>query len=242
MDLKIGIINKMIKKNIIVTGGNKGIGFGLVKKLSKDHNVIFTVRSEAKGNQALENLKRSKISSRFVLMDLTSSSSVKEGFSKIKDLFESLDVLINNAGILIPGLKYNISSIDTDEDEILKTFNTNTLGALRVVRESDSLLKEGSRIVNVSSGMGQLEDMGSGSTSYRLSKTALNGLTAILSKEYLERKISVNSICPGWVQTDMGGENADLTIDESVKKICNFIFSKNFPTGKFLRHGVEIAW
>ena len=109
MDLKIGIINKMIKKNIIVTGGNKGIGFGLVKELSKDHNVIFTVRSKAKGNQALENLKSRKISSRFVLMDLTSSSSVKEGFSKIKDLFESLDGLINNEGILIPGLKYNIS-------------------------------------------------------------------------------------------------------------------------------------
>lgn len=242
MGLKIGIINKMIKQNIVVTGGNKGIGFGLVKELSQAHNVIFTVRSDVKGNQALENLKRGKSFPKFIVMDVTSSTSVKEGFSKIKDIFNNLDVLINNAGILIPGLKYNISSIDTDENEILKTFNTNTLGALRVVRESDSLLKKGSRIVNVSSGMGQLEDMGSGSTSYRLSKTALNGLTAILSKEYLERNISVNSICPGWVQTDMGGENADLTIDESVKKICNFIFSKNFPTGKFLRHGAEIAW
>lgn len=242
MGLKIGIINKMIKQNIIVTGGNKGIGFGLVKELSQAHNVIFTVRSEVKGKQALENLKRGKNFPNFVVMDVTSSTSVKEGFSKIKDIFNNLDVLINNAGILIPGLKYNISSIDTDENEILKTFNTNTLGALRVVRESDSLLKKGSRIVNVSSGMGQLEDMGSGSTSYRLSKTALNGLTAILSKEYLERNISVNSICPGWVQTDMGGENADLTIDESVKKICNFIFSKNFPTGKFLRHGTIIPW
>lgn len=242
MGLKIGIINKMIKQNIIVTGGNKGIGFGLVKELSQAHNVIFTVRSEAKGSQALENLKRYKSFPKFAVMDVTSSTSVKEGFSKIKDIFNNLDVLINNAGILIPGLKYNISSIDTDEDEILKTFNTNTLGALRVVRESDSLFKKGSRIVNVSSGMGQLEDMGSGSTSYRLSKTALNGLTAILSKEYLERNISVNSICPGWVQTDMGGENADLTIDESVKKICNFIFSKNFPTGKFLRHGTIIPW
>ena len=232
----------MIKKNIIVTGGNKGIGLGLVKKLSKDHNVIFTVRSEDKGNETLDLLKELNISSNFVVMDVVSSKSVDDAFLKIKNLFKKIDLLINNAGILIPGLKYNIPAVETDEEDILQTFNTNTLGVLRVTRSSAPLLSNGSRVINISSGMGQLNDMGMGSTAYRLSKTALNALTVILSQELLPENIKLNAICPGWVQTDMGGANADMTVDESVSNIVKFAFSDNFPTGKYLRDGKILPW
>ena len=100
----------------------------------------------------------------------------------------------------------------------------------------------GSRIINISSGMGQLDEMNSGSTAYRISKTALNALTKILSNELLSMGIKVNTICPGWVKTDMGGENATLTIEESTAKIAAFALRDNFPNGQFLRHGEIIPW
>ena len=232
----------MKNKNIIITGGNKGIGFGLVKSLSENHNVIFTVRSKEKGQETLNSLLNVNKSTKYVVLDVTSSSSVNAGFEIINKSIQSVDILINNAGILIPGLTYNIPAIETNEDDILKTFNTNTMGVLRVTRSTVPLMKNGSMILNISSGMGQLEDMGTGSTAYRLSKTALNALTVILASELKEKKILVNAICPGWVQTDMGGKNADLTVDKSVEKIIEFIFSNSIPTGKFLRHGKILTW
>ena len=90
--------------------------------------------------------------------------------------------------------------------------------------------------------MGQLEDMQGGHTAYRLSKTALNALTVILSKELAFKNISVNTICPGWVQTDMGGPSATLTVDESTRGIVKFSLKDKFPTGKYLRHGEVIPW
>jgi len=100
----------------------------------------------------------------------------------------------------------------------------------------------GGRIINISSGMGQLDEMGSGSTAYRISKTSLNALTKILSNELSGMGIKINTICPGWVQTDMGGENATLTVEESTAKIAAFALRDNFPNGQFLRHGESIPW
>ena len=229
-------------KNIVITGGNRGIGLGLLNNLSKDHNVIITSRTEEKGLNAIRSIVQSPKKVDFVIMDVNKSESVIKGFAKIKEKFEHIDVLFNNAGILIPGLKFNISAVDTDEESILKTFNTNTIGVLRVTKQSVLLMKSGARIINISSGMGQLNDMGSGSLAYRLSKTALNALTKVMANELSERNINVNAICPGWVQTDMGGKDANLTINESVSKIISFALGHEFPTGKFLRHGEIIPW
>ena len=90
--------------------------------------------------------------------------------------------------------------------------------------------------------MGQLDDMEGGSLAYRLSKTSLNALTKILSIELKDRGIKINAICPGWVQTDMGGRNATLSVRESVEKIADFALNKKFPNGKFLRHGEVLPW
>ena len=99
-----------------------------------------------------------------------------------------------------------------------------------------------SRIINISSGMGQMSGMSTGSIAYRLSKSALNALSIVLSQELSSRHIKVNAICPGWVQTDMGGYDATLTVKESVKSIKNFALNGNFPNGKFLRHGEILPW
>ena len=228
------------KQNIVITGGNRGIGYGLLKILSDKHNVIITVRDNKKGQSTIAELGHSKNEINYVVMDVDNSDSVMSAADDIKQKFNNVDLLINNAGILIK--EYQLPAIETSEDSILKTFNTNTLGVLRVCKSIVPLMVNGSRIINISSGMGQLDEMDSGSTAYRISKTALNALTKILSNELLSMGIKVNTICPGWVKTDMGGENATLTIEESTIKIVAFALRDNFPNGQFLRHGEIIPW
>ncbi len=225
-------------QNIFITGGNRGIGKGLLERLIDNNNLVFSVRSADKGEETLKELDRSKAS--YVVMDVDDSVSVKSVSKQLESILQSVDILFNNAGILIH--EYDTDAVDTSESSIVNTFNTNTLGVLRVCKTVVPLMKSGGRIINISSGMGQLNDMESGSTAYRLSKTALNALSKILSNELSSKNISVNAICPGWVQTDMGGPSATLTIEESTTKIIEFALGDNFPSGKFLRHGEIIPW
>ena len=227
-------------KNIFITGGNRGIGKGLVKEFSKDNNVIFSARNTEKAQLIIDTLGGKNID--YVIMDVGDSESVQKGIKNLKSRISSVDVLINNAGILIPGLKHKIDAIDTDDDSIMETFNINTVGALRVCKAVIPLMPIKSRIINISSGMGQMEGMGTGSLAYRLSKSALNAMTIVLSQELMVKSIKVNAICPGWVQTDMGGYDATLTVKESADSIKKFTLSDNFPNGKFLRHGEELVW
>ena len=225
-------------QNIFITGGNRGIGLGLLKGLSISNNVIFSVRDKAKGEKTLEELKN--LDADYVVMDVDDTNSIEIAVGELKNKISTLDILFNNAGILLK--EYNVDAVDTPETSILKTFNTNTLGVLRVSRSVIPLMKNGGRIINVSSGMGQLEDMDSGSIAYRLSKTALNALSKVMSNELSSKNIKVNAICPGWVQTDMGGSSANLTVKESTDRIIKFALEDNFPNGKFLQHGEVIPW
>ena len=228
----------MKHKNIFITGGNRGIGKGLVELLGKDNNVVFSVRDIKKGENTLKELK--EVKAKYVLLDVNDIKSIHNAKQEIKMNMDQIDLLFNNAGILIP--EYEVPAFETSEDSILKTFETNTLGPLRVIKSLLNLIPKGGRIVNISSGMGQLDDMEGGSLAYRLSKTSLNALTKILSIELKDRGIKINAICPGWVQTDMGGRNATLSVRESVEKIADFALNKKFPNGKFLRHGEVLPW
>ena len=227
-------------KNILITGGNRGIGKGLVEIFSKDNKVFFTSRDKQKAESVLDDIGNENID--YVIMDVASEDSVARGFQSLKEKTSSIDILINNAGILIPGLKHKVDAIDTDDASILKTFNVNTVGVLRVCKAVLPIMPKQSRIINISSGMGQMSGMSTGSIAYRLSKSALNALSIVLSQELSSRHIKVNAICPGWVQTDMGGYDATLTVKESVKSIKNFALNGNFPNGKFLRHGEILPW
>ena len=227
-------------KNIFITGGNRGIGKGLVEIFSENNKVFFSARDEHKGMSVIESIGNENID--YVIMDVADENSVFEGIESLKQKTDSIDILINNAGILIPGLKHKIDAVETDDESILKTFNINTVGVLRVCKAVLPLMRPTSRIINISSGMGQMEGMSTGSVAYRLSKSALNALTIVLSQELLSKDIKVNAICPGWVQTDMGGYEATLTVKESVESIKKFALSDNFPNGKFLRHGEILPW
>ena len=227
-------------KNIFITGGNRGIGKGLVEIFSENYKVFFSTRDEQKARSVMESISNENID--YVTMDVGHGESVLSAIELLKEKTDSIDILINNAGILIPGLKYKIDAIETEDETILKTFNINTVGVLRVCKAVLPMMPPSSRIINISSGMGQMEGMSTGSIAYRLSKTALNALTIVLSQELSSKNIKVNAICPGWVQTDMGGYDATLTVKESVESIKKFALSNNFPNGKFLRHSEILPW
>ena len=227
-------------KNIFITGGNRGIGKGLVEIFSEDSKVFFSVRDEHKAKSVIDSIGNENID--YVIMDVADERNVLNGTESLKEKTDSIDILINNAGILIPGLKHKIDAVETDDESILKTFNINTVGVLRVCKAVLPLMRPTSRIINISSGMGQMEGMATGSIAYRLSKSALNALTIVLSQELSSKDIKVNAICPGWVQTDMGGYEATLTVKESVESIKKFALSDDFPNGKFLRHGEILPW
>tara|TARA_A100001011_G_scaffold385944_1_gene460868 strand:- start:264 stop:956 length:693 start_codon:yes stop_codon:yes gene_type:complete len=230
----------MNQKNIVITGGNRGIGNGLLKIFSEEHNVVITVRDKEKGEQAIQELKGLDNILDYVVMDVNSNEMILNGREEIKEKLGHVDLLINNAGIFIK--EHDLQAIETSDETILKTFNTNTLGVLRMCKSIVPIMPNGGRIINVSSGMGQLDDMEGGFTAYRLSKTSLNSLTKILSKELSNLGIKVNTICPGWVRTDMGGDNATLSIKESASHIFAFALDDEFPNGQFLRHGKKIPW
>ena len=227
-------------KNIFITGGNRGIGKGLVEIFSEDSKVFFSVRDEHKAKSVIDSIGNENID--YIIMDVADERNVLNGIESLKEKTDSIDILINNAGILIPGLKHKIDAVETDDESILKTFNINTVGVLRVCKAVLPLMRPTSRIINISSGMGQMEGMSTGSVAYRLSKSALNALTIVLSQELSSKDIKVNAICPGWVQTDMGGYEATLTVKESVESIKKFALSDDFPNGKFLRHGEILPW
>jgi len=227
-------------KNIFITGGNRGIGKGLVEIFSEDNKVFFSARDEHKAKSVIDSIGNENID--YVIMDVADERNVLNGIESLKEKTDSIDMLINNAGILIPGLKHKIDAVETDDESILMTFNTNTVGVLRVCKAVLPMMQPTSRIINISSGMGQMEGMATGSIAYRLSKSALNALTIVLSQELSSKDIKVNAICPGWVQTDMGGYEATLTVKESVESIKKFALSDNFPNGKFLRHGEILPW
>ena len=227
-------------KNIFITGGNRGIGKGLVEIFSENYRVFFSARDEHKAKSVIDSIENKNID--YVTMDVADEESVLKGIESLKEKTDSIDILINNAGILIPGLKHKIDAVETDDESILKTFNINTVGVLRVCKAVLPMMQPTSRIINISSGMGQMEGMATGSIAYRLSKSALNALTIVLSQELSSKDIEVNAICPGWVQTDMGGYEATLTVKESVESIKKFALSDNFPNGKFLRHGEILPW
>jgi NAD(P)-dependent dehydrogenase (short-subunit alcohol dehydrogenase family) len=174
-------------------------------------------------------------------IDVAANDSVTTAareFSKIED---HLDVLVNNAGIIVDG---DDAILEISDDLFRKTIETNTLGALRVTRAFVPLLRKSKapRVVNVSSGGGQLTGGADGwAPAYCISKTALNGVTVQLAAAL--PKFAVNSVCPGWVRTEMGGENANRSVEEGAETIV--WLASEAPqdlTGKFLRDRKEIPW
>jgi NAD(P)-dependent dehydrogenase (short-subunit alcohol dehydrogenase family) len=149
-----------------------------------------------------------------------------------------LDVLVNNAGVEGPAGR----AAEVDLEDAHRVLETNLFGAWRLAHATLPLLRasDDARIVNVSSGMGQLAEMGGGYSAYRVSKAALNALTRVLAAD--EPGIRVNSICPGWVRTDMGGSGAPRSIEQGADTAVWLATAPEIPNASFLRDRKEIPW
>jgi NAD(P)-dependent dehydrogenase (short-subunit alcohol dehydrogenase family) len=230
----------------IITGANRGLGLETCRQLAQlGRHVVLTARDETQGLAATKDLLQQGQNVTFFPLDVSKSESILAFTSYLSETFEVIDTLVNNAGIFPdpPPSDSNSSILKTDPDLVQQGFLINTLAPLRLCQAIIPLMKGHGRIVNVSSGMGQLSDMNGCCPAYRLSKTALNAVTRILADELQETGIKINSVCPGWVRTRMGGDEASLSVEEGAKGIVwAATLPDDGPSGGFFRHGKAIPW
>lgn len=233
----------------VVTGGNRGLGLETCRQLAKAGlDVVLACRDQLKGEEAIAQLLEERLSVAFHQLDVSSHESVRQLAIDIRKDYGRLDVLVNNAGVALDKRSdgsSTMSIMETSVDRVKQTMDTNLYGAMMLCQELIPIMKEHKygRIVNVSSGLGQLSEMGVGYSGYRMSKVALNALTRMVAEEFKSNNILVNSVCPGWVKTDMGGPNAPRTVEEGVDTIVWLAqLPDNGPTGFFYRDRKKISW
>jgi len=222
-------------KTVLITGAYRGLGNEVARQLSeRGWKVILTARRKDQGSAAATKLKNAS----FLELDITADASVAQAVKEVP----KLDVLINNAAIIAEG---DQDILTIRPESVARTIATNALGALRVSQALvPRLLKSSAgRIINVSSGAGQLSDMGTWSPAYALSKTTLNGITCVLAAALNEKGISVNSVCPGWCRTEMGGPTAPRSVEEGAAGIVWLAAdAPQEKTGLFWRDKEIIPW
>lgn len=229
-------------KTVLVTGANKGIGREVARQLvGRGFHVFIGARDAKAGRAAAEDLANGGGKTTFLEIDVSDGASVRSAARELARESDHLDALVNNAGIIVDG---DDGILKITDDIFRKTIETNTLGALRVARAFEPLLSKSKtpRLINVSSGGGQLTGGADGwAPAYCISKTALNGVTSQLAAAL--PKFAINSVCPGWVRTDMGGQNATRSVEQGADTIV--WLAADAPqtlTGKFLRDRKEIPW
>jgi NAD(P)-dependent dehydrogenase (short-subunit alcohol dehydrogenase family) len=232
-----------MSRNIaLVTGANKGIGFAIAQGLlSKGFEVIVAARSLDKAQAAAQKLE-SGGSVRAVQLDVTDDNGIQQAADHLSQELPYLSVLVNNAGIY-PDEGVNILTISR---ELLQSaMNTNAFGAVRVTQSLLPLLKQAdsARIINVSSGYGEIGSLSADVPSYCLSKLALNGATIMLAEALKSSGIAAYAICPGWVRTDMGGTGAPRSPEQGADTAIWLATEASFDqTGKFFRDRKEISY
>lgn len=237
-------------KVAVVTGANRGIGLEVVRQLAKRGlEVILTSRNEAAGREAQRQLAEEGLQVHFRTLDVTSENDITTLRDWLTTEFGRLHVLVNNAGVMlegdraVPATSHKV--LDTDFDRIRRTFEINTLGPLNMVLVLLPLMEQTGygRIVNVSSGMGSMGEWAPGYPAYRISKVSLNMVTRLLAAEIDQPNILINSVCPGWVRTDMGGPDANRSLEKGAAGLVRLAtLPDNGPTGAFFRDEKEIPW
>jgi NAD(P)-dependent dehydrogenase (short-subunit alcohol dehydrogenase family) len=224
----------------LVSGGNRGIGLEVCRQLAeRSYSVVMGSRVEEQGRVAAAGLPDGVIVRQ---LDVADPESVGRLSRSIEEEFGRLDILVNNAGI---SNDEGQRGVDADLDRVKESLEANLLGAWRLCEMAIPLmLRNGyGRIVNVSTGLAALEDMGGGSPGYRVSKTALNALTRILASELRGSGILVNAVNPGWVQTDMGGSGATRSVEEGAEALVwAATLPSSGPTGGFFQDRRPVPW
>jgi NAD(P)-dependent dehydrogenase (short-subunit alcohol dehydrogenase family) len=224
----------------LVSGGNRGIGLEVCRQLAeRGYTVVMGSRDEEKGRVAAERLEGDVIPHQ---LDVSDAGSVDRMAAFLEEEVGRLDILVNNAAI---SNDEGQRGVDADLDRVRESLEANLFGAWRLCEIAIPLMRRNGygRIVNVSTGLAALEDMGGGSPGYRVSKTALNALTRILASELRGSGILVNAVNPGWVQTDMGGSGATRPVEEGAEALVwAATLPNNGPTGGYFRDRHPVPW
>ncbi|MBW2455382.1 MAG: SDR family oxidoreductase [Deltaproteobacteria bacterium] len=234
----------------VITGANRGMGFETCRQLAeRGMVVVLTSRDVQAGECAAGELREEGLSVAYHPLDVTDQASVDTLRDHLVDEHGRVDVLVNNAGVMLepsdPGNKEGASIFNTELDLIRQSLETNAFGALRccLTLIPEMRKHEYGRIVNVSTGMASLASMGGGWPGYRISKSSLNVVTRILATELSETNIKVNSVCPGFVRTDLGGDGAPRSIEEGVDTTLWLATLRDEgPNGGFYRDCKAIEW
>jgi NAD(P)-dependent dehydrogenase (short-subunit alcohol dehydrogenase family) len=231
----------------VVTGGNRGMGLETCRQLARiGARVVLTSRDPAKGEAAAQALRADGLDVLPHQLDVADPASVERLARFIESQRGRLDILINNAAIVRgPGESREVAA-DTwraDTAGFTAVLATNLVGPFMLCQALIPLMRGPGRVVNVSSGMGQLHDMAGGFPAYRVSKAGLNALTRIFAAETSGAKVKVNAVCPGWVRTDMGGPNATRSVEEGVATTLWLATLPDAgPTGGLFRDKKPIPW
>ncbi|WP_144903538.1 SDR family NAD(P)-dependent oxidoreductase [Halobellus captivus] len=218
----------------LVTGANRGLGRQIATNLQELGATVFAATRSVRHDVPDE--------WEHLLVDVTQEGEISDAADEIFQSAGRLDIVVNNAGIG----DFDSDIVSESVETIDRTLATNLRGPMLVCKHTVPLLlqTDGGRVVNVSSGMGALgEGQSGGSPAYRVSKTGLNGLTAYLHGEYADQGLLANSVCPGWVRTDMGGEDARRSVEEGAETptwLCRF--RPESPAGRFWRDRAPIEW
>ncbi len=226
----------------LVSGANRGIGLEIARQLvAGGHQVLLGSRDLGAGERAGAAIEPQGSRVSAIELDVADPASVESAAARISSDPRRLDVLVNNAG----DFGSPAGASDTDLGEAHAVLETNLFGAWRLTQSVIPLLRSSSRgrIVNVSSGAGQLAEMEGGRAAYRISKTALNALTRVLAADEAGSGILVNSLCPGWVRTRMGGESATRSVEEGADTaVWLATLPDDGPSGGFFRDRQPIPW
>jgi len=218
----------------LVTGGNRGIGLEVCRQLAHNRmRVLSGARDPAMGEKAAREMARGGFDVEAVALDVTDAVSIRA----LGDQLGAVDVLINNAGV---DYDTDQTVVSADLARVRRLFETNLFGAWAMAQTVAPGMRRRrwGRIVNVSSGAGSLADMGRGPPGYSASKAALNALTRLLAGELAGTGVLVNSVCPGWVATDVGGCGGRLVHDGT----ASATLPDDGPTGGFFRDGRPLPW
>lgn len=241
-------------KVALITGANRGIGFETAKKLGElGITVLMGVRDLAKSQNALGELQSKGIKAELVHYDASDESTNEAVFNYINHQYGKLDILINNAGILLEPLVGQNSSSSVSQKVLRDTFNTNLFAVVSLTQKLLPLIKksDSGRIVNLSSIVGSLTLHSMNNSpidpakafAYNASKTALNAYTVHLAKELSNTSIRVNSAHPGWAKTALGGEYAPMEVADSYKTSLKLAtLPDDGPTGGFFHDGDVLPW
>jgi NAD(P)-dependent dehydrogenase (short-subunit alcohol dehydrogenase family) len=217
----------------LVTGASRGLGREVARRLAEEgYTVLAGVRSPAK----MEPLPGVEV----LPLDVSDPASITAAAAIVKTRHSRLDVLVNNAGIMLDRMG---DALALEADLLHRTLETNAIGPLRLTQALAPVLSAGGRVVNVSSGGGQLSVPSTWSPAYCISKTTLNAITVQLAEALKPRGIAVNAVCPGWVRTELGGPEAPRSLKQGADSIL-WLVLKSAPdiTGGFWRDGERIAW